>query len=90
MGVRAVRIGWGSTRAAAQDALLVVDLNADGSRGAGDGRIDTAGLIRRGTWSWCEGAMRAGPGCRRRVPCGPQWGGWPRRRDGAAGWATDG
>ena len=40
MGGQAGRIGWGSTRAAAQDALLVVDLNADGSRGAGDGRID--------------------------------------------------
>jgi hypothetical protein len=34
------RVGWGSTCAAAQDALLVLDLNADGSRGAGDGRID--------------------------------------------------
>jgi hypothetical protein len=42
MGVQAVRIGCGSTCAAAQDALLVLDLNADGSRGAGDGRIDQA------------------------------------------------
>jgi hypothetical protein len=42
MGVQAVRIGCGSTRAAAQDALLVLDLNADGARSAGDGRIDLA------------------------------------------------
>jgi hypothetical protein len=40
MGVQAVRIGCGSTRTAAQDALLVLDLNADSSRGAGGGRID--------------------------------------------------
>jgi hypothetical protein len=42
MGDQAGRIGCGSTFAAAQDALLVLDLNADGSRGAGDGRIDQA------------------------------------------------
>jgi hypothetical protein len=32
------RVGW----AAAQDAFLVLDLNADGTRGAGYGRIDQA------------------------------------------------
>ena len=42
MGGQVARIGWGSTFAAAQDALLVLDLNADGSRGAGDGGIDHA------------------------------------------------
>ena len=42
MGDQAGRIGCGSTFAAAQDALLVLDLNADGSRGAGDGGIDQA------------------------------------------------
>jgi hypothetical protein len=36
----AVRNGCGSTCAAAQDVLLVLDLNANGTRGAGDGRID--------------------------------------------------
>jgi hypothetical protein len=42
MGDQACRIGCGSTFAAAQDALPGLDLNADGSRGAGDGRIDQA------------------------------------------------
>jgi hypothetical protein len=42
MGDQAGRIGWGSTFAAAQDALPVLDLNADGSRGAGDGKFDQA------------------------------------------------
>ena len=41
MGGQAVRIGWGSTSAAAQDALLVLDLNANGSRGV---RIADAGI----------------------------------------------
>jgi hypothetical protein len=50
MGGQAVRIGWGSTRAAAQDALLLVDLNADGSRGAGDGRIDKAKEVVLSLW----------------------------------------
>jgi hypothetical protein len=45
MGVQAVRIGCGSTCAAARDALLVLDLNADGSCGAGDEWIDQ-GLMR--------------------------------------------
>jgi hypothetical protein len=45
MGGQAGRIGWGSTGAAAQDALLVLDLNADGTRGAGDGGIDQAGEV---------------------------------------------
>jgi hypothetical protein len=42
MGDQAGRIGCGSTFAAAQDALPGLDLNADGTRGAGDGRIDQA------------------------------------------------
>ena len=42
MGDQACRIGCGSTFAAAQEALPGLDLNADGSRGAGDGRIDQA------------------------------------------------
>ncbi len=50
MGVQAVRIGCGSTWAAAQDALLVLDLNADGSRGAGDGRIDQAKEVVLSLW----------------------------------------
>jgi hypothetical protein len=41
MGGQAGRIGWGSTSAAAQDALLVLDLNANGSRGV---RIADAGI----------------------------------------------
>jgi len=45
MGGQAGRIGWGSTFAAAQDALPVLDLNADGTRGAGDEWIDQ-GLTR--------------------------------------------
>ena len=45
MGDQAGRIGWGSTFAAAQHALPVRDLNADGSRGAGDGGIDQAGEV---------------------------------------------
>ena len=55
MGVRAVRIGWGSTLAAAQDALPGLDLNADGSRGAGDGKFDQARevvLLRGGDAGW--------------------------------------
>jgi hypothetical protein len=40
MGDQAGRIGWGSTFATAQHALPVRDLNADGTRSAGDGRID--------------------------------------------------
>jgi hypothetical protein len=39
MSGQAVRIGWGPTFAAAQDALPGLDLNADGSRG---GRIAEA------------------------------------------------
>jgi hypothetical protein len=50
MGVQAVRIGCGSTRAAAQHALLVLDLNADGSRGAGDGKIDQAKEVVLSLW----------------------------------------
>jgi hypothetical protein len=41
MGDQAGRIGWGSTFAAAQDALPGLDLNADGSRGV---RIADAGI----------------------------------------------
>jgi hypothetical protein len=41
MGGQAGRIGWGSTFAAAQDAMLVQHLNADGSRGV---RIADAGI----------------------------------------------
>ena len=41
MGGLVGRVGWGSTFAAAQDALLVLDLNADGSRGV---RIADAGI----------------------------------------------
>ena len=40
------RVGW----ADAQDALLVLDLNADGSRGAGDGRIDQAKEVVLSLW----------------------------------------
>jgi hypothetical protein len=40
------RVGW----ADAQDALLVLDLNADGSRGAGDGRIDQAKEVVVSLW----------------------------------------
>jgi hypothetical protein len=50
MGGQAVRIGWGSTFAAAQDALPVLDLNADGSRGAGDGRIDQLKEVVLSRW----------------------------------------
>jgi hypothetical protein len=50
MGVQAVRIGCGSTWAAAQDALLVLDLNADGTCGAGDGRIDRAEEVVPSLW----------------------------------------
>jgi hypothetical protein len=50
MGVQAGRIGCGSTCAAAQDALLVLDLNADGSRGAGDGRIDQLKEVVLSRW----------------------------------------
>jgi hypothetical protein len=42
MSDQAGRIGWGATFATAQDALLVLDLNANGTRGAGDGKIDQA------------------------------------------------
>ena len=50
MGGQAGRIGWGSTFAAAQDALPGLDLNADGSRGAGDGRIDQAKEVVLSLW----------------------------------------
>ncbi|MCA3510992.1 MAG: hypothetical protein IOC72_10060, partial [Rhodobacter sp.] len=40
------RVGW----ADAQDALLVLDLNADGSRGAGDGKIDQAKEVVLSLW----------------------------------------
>jgi hypothetical protein len=50
MGGQAVRIGWGSTFAAAQDALPVLDLNANGTRGAGDGRIDQAKEVVLSLW----------------------------------------
>ena len=40
------RLGW----ADAQDALLVLDLNADGLRGAGDGRIDQAKEVVLSLW----------------------------------------
>jgi len=50
MGGQAVRIGWGSTFAAAQDALPVLDLNADGSRGAGDGGVDQAKEVVLSLW----------------------------------------
>ncbi len=50
MGGQAGRIGRGSTCAAAQDALLVPDLNADGSRGAGDGKIDQAKEVVLSLW----------------------------------------
>jgi hypothetical protein len=46
----AVRIRCGSTCAVAQDALLVLDLNADGSRGAGDGGIDQAKEVVLSLW----------------------------------------
>lgn len=41
MGGQVARIGWGSTSAAPQDAPLVLDLNADASRGV---RIADAGI----------------------------------------------
>ena len=41
MGGQAGRIGWGSTCAAAQHALPVLDLTADGARG---GKIAEAGI----------------------------------------------
>ena len=50
MGGQAGRIGRGSTCAAAQDALLVLDLNANGSRGAGDGKIDQAKEVVLSLW----------------------------------------
>lgn len=50
MGGQAGRIGWGSTLAAAQDALPGLDLNADGTRGAGDGRIDQAKEVVLSLW----------------------------------------
>ena len=50
MGGQAGRIGWGSTFAAAQDALPVLDLNANGTRGAGDGRIDQAKEVLLSLW----------------------------------------
>jgi hypothetical protein len=50
MGGQAGRIGWGSTCAAAQDALPGRDLKADGSRGAGDGRIDQAKEVVLSLW----------------------------------------
>ena len=40
------RVGW----ADAQDALLVLDLNANGSRGAGDGKIDQAKEVVLSLW----------------------------------------
>ena len=40
------RVGW----ADAQDALLVLDLNADGTRGAGDGKIDQAKEVVLSLW----------------------------------------
>ncbi|MCA3458752.1 MAG: hypothetical protein IOD00_09845 [Rhodobacter sp.] len=40
------RVGW----ADAQDALLVLDLNADGTRGAGDGKIDQAREVVLSLW----------------------------------------
>jgi hypothetical protein len=42
MGGQAGLIGCGSTFAAGQDALPVLDLNADGTCGSGDGKIDQA------------------------------------------------
>jgi hypothetical protein len=59
MGGQAVRIGWGSTFAAAQDALLVLDLNADGSRGAGGGRIDQAKEVVLSLWGDAGRAQRS-------------------------------
>ena len=50
MGGQAVRIECGSTRVAAQDALLVLDLNADGTRGAGVGKIDQAKEVVLSLW----------------------------------------
>jgi hypothetical protein len=50
MGGQAGRIGWGSTCAAAQDALPGLHLNADGTRGAGDGRIDQAKEVVLSLW----------------------------------------
>jgi hypothetical protein len=41
MGCQSGPVGWGSTCAAAQHALAVLDLN-DGTRGAGDGGVDQA------------------------------------------------
>jgi hypothetical protein len=40
------RVGW----AAPQDAFLVLDLNAGGTRGAGDGRIDQAKELVLSLW----------------------------------------
>jgi hypothetical protein len=40
------RVGW----ADAQDALLVLDLNANGTRGAGDGKIDQAKEVVLSLW----------------------------------------
>jgi hypothetical protein len=42
MGCQSGRVGWGSTCAAAQHALPVLDLTAVASGGAGDGRVDQA------------------------------------------------
>ena len=50
MGCQSGPVGWGSTCAAAQHALAVLDLN-DGTRGAGDGGVDQARetvVVRRG------------------------------------------
>jgi hypothetical protein len=42
MGGQAGRVGWGSTCAASQHALPVLDLTADGSRGVGNAGVDQA------------------------------------------------
>ena len=50
MGDQAGRIGCGATFATAQDALPGLDLNADGSRGAWDGKVDQAKEVVLSPW----------------------------------------